>query len=113
MTAKVQMTEVQWSRQVREIATLYGWELMYHTHRSDRSDPGFPDEVLCRPPRVLFVELKTQTGRIRPAQRAWMDGLTACGLEVALWRPADRDEVIRVLRKDGCRPGPLPWAADA
>jgi hypothetical protein len=36
------------------VAQLYGWA-HYHTHDSRRSDEGWPDLVLCRPPRLVVV----------------------------------------------------------
>ncbi|MDX3749574.1 VRR-NUC domain-containing protein [Streptomyces sp. AK08-02] len=91
--------EEQWRRQVREVATRYGWTLQYHTADSRRSDPGWPDEVFghLTQQRTLFVEFKTDTGRIRPAQRVWLAHLASSGFEVALWRPRDLPTVLRVL----------------
>ncbi|GAA2656945.1 hypothetical protein GCM10010307_71100 [Streptomyces vastus] len=91
--------EEQWRRQVREIAARYGWRLQYHTADSRRSDPGWPDEVFGHlgQRRTLFVEFKTDTGRIRPAQREWLAHLAASGFEVAVWRPRDLPTVLEVL----------------
>jgi len=73
--------------------------MTYHTHRSERSEPGFPDLVLLRPPRVIFAELKTADGRLSPDQREWRTKLLACpGVEYHLWRPEDWDELREVLR---------------
>lgn len=63
--------------------------LVYHTHRSDGSDPGFPDLVLLKGSRIIYAELKTQGGRVSPAQRDWLEGLQAAGHEVHVWRPSD------------------------
>ncbi|WP_431991965.1 VRR-NUC domain-containing protein [Streptomyces albogriseolus] len=92
-------SEEQWRRQVRDIATRYGWRLQYHTADSRRSDPGWPDEVFGHlgQRRTLFVEFKTDTGRIRPAQREWLAHLADSGFEVALWRPRDLPTVLQVL----------------
>lgn len=92
-------SEEQWRRQVREIAARYGWRLQYHTADSRRSDAGWPDEVFghAGQRRTLFVEFKTDSGHIRPAQRVWLTHLADCGLEVALWRPRDLHTVLRVL----------------
>ncbi|MEU0443573.1 VRR-NUC domain-containing protein [Streptomyces sp. NPDC006186] len=92
-------SEEQWRRQVRDIATRYGWRLQYHTADSRRSDPGWPDEVFghLRQRRTLFVEFKTDTGRIRPAQREWLAHLADSGFEVAVWRPRDLPTVLQVL----------------
>jgi hypothetical protein len=84
---------------VREIAGRYGWRLQYHTADSRRSDAGWPDEVFGHPAqrRTLFVEFKTDTGRLRPEQRVWLEHLADSGFEVAVWRPRDLDTVLRVL----------------
>lgn len=50
---------------------------------------GFPDLVLVRPPRLIFVELKSDTGKIRPDQQWWLDRLTGTAAEVYVWRPSD------------------------
>lgn len=93
------VSEEQWRRQVREIAARYGWRLQYHTADSRRSGPGWPDEVFGHlgQRRTLFVEFKTDTGRIRPAQREWLAHLADSGFEVAVWRPRDLPTVLQVL----------------
>ncbi|MDQ8706720.1 VRR-NUC domain-containing protein [Streptomyces sp. LHD-70] len=92
-------SEEQWRRQVREIAMRYGWRLQYHTADSRRSDAGWPDEVFghVEQRRTVFVEFKTDSGRIRPAQRVWLTHLSDSGFEVGLWRPSDLHTVLRVL----------------
>lgn len=82
------MTEAALLAAVREIAQMQGWTT-YHTYRSDRSEPGFPDLVLMRPPQMLFRELKSDRGRLKPEQRRWLTELAACGQDVGVWRPPD------------------------
>lgn len=91
--------EEPFRRQVRSIARMYGWTMQYHTHNSKFSDGGFPDEVYVHPlyNRVLFVEFKRQKGAIKPKQVEWLVALGNCGLETALWRPSDGDEILAVL----------------
>jgi hypothetical protein len=93
------MTEAQLLQAVRDLAKLTGWET-YHTHNSRRSEPGWPDLVCAnaKQRRVLFVELKTATGSVSKHQEKWLALLAACGQEAAVWRPADLEEVARVLR---------------
>lgn len=92
------MTEDALLRAVRDYAEVGGW-LAYHTHDSRHSDAGFPDLVLVHPltDRLLFVELKATTGRLRCTQRAWLDALRGAGMDVRVWRPSDLDEAFRVL----------------
>jgi hypothetical protein len=65
--------------------------MSYHTFDSRRSEPGFPDLVMVRPPRLLFVELKRQSKSPTAEQQRWLDALAdrAGGAEVYVWRPMD------------------------
>jgi hypothetical protein len=46
-----------------------------------------------------LAELKTNKGKTTPAQDEWLALLGACpGVEVHLWRPADFNTVVEVLR---------------
>lgn len=59
---------------------LSGW-LMYHTHDSRRSEPGFPDIVAVRGPDVMragqlaFIECKGPKTRVTEYQRRWLGTL--------------------------------------
>ena len=93
------MKEKEWQTQVLGLAKIYGWA-HYHTWTSIKSVPGWPDLVLCRPPRIIFAELKTETGKATEAQAWWLDLLSRCdGVEVALWRPQDLGRIDEVLRR--------------
>lgn len=69
--------------------------LAYHTYDSRRSQPGFPDLVLVhsRQQRLIFAELKKETGRQSNEQKLWEGHLrvirSAVPLEFYLWRPTD------------------------
>ena len=105
------MTEKEFQSRVLVEAELSGWDLAYHTYDSRRSQPGFPDLVLVkRGWRTVFVELKSDKGRLRPAQREWLDGLTSTGEIACLWRPAMSDEIIEWLIAPYTEPPGL-WAA--
>ena len=95
-------TEKQFQAMVIRLARLCGWEV-YHTHDSRRSAHGWPDLVLCRPPVILFAELKTDVGTTKPSQERWLEMLRACGLDARLWRPADWDEIEAVLTGQDAR----------
>lgn len=94
------MNEGRLLRQIVGLAHRWDW-LTYHTHRSDRSEPGWPDLVLLHVARrrLLIVELKTKRGRVTPAQQQWLDGLAAVGIDARVWRPADlaSGEITRTL----------------
>jgi len=82
------MTEDELLATVREMAVTLGWRT-YHTHDSRRSETGWPDLVLVRDRRFLVRELKSMTGRVTPAQDAWLTDLAIAGLDVGVWRPSD------------------------
>ncbi|MEU7905341.1 hypothetical protein [Actinoplanes sp. NPDC049118] len=64
--------------------------LHYHTHRSERSERGFPDSVIVGPRGVMFRELKSNIGRPDPHQLRWILRLRAAGADAAIWTPKDR-----------------------
>jgi len=91
-----QTAEKPFMAQVIKLARLRNW-LVYHTHDSRRSASGFPDLVLCRPPRLIFAELKSEKGKPTMEQVAWLDALSGCGVEVFCWRPSDLERVAWIL----------------
>lgn len=94
------VTEKEWMDQLVQLAQLNGY-LVYHTYRSDRSQPGYPDLTLVRanPPDVLWVECKRQTGRVSPAQTQWIETLIAAGADAYIWRPSDIDVAVTRLAR--------------
>jgi hypothetical protein len=91
-------SERDFQRQVLDLAKILGWQA-YHPMLSKWSERGWPDLALCRPPRLLFAELKTERGRTTAYQDRWLALLGACpGVEVFLWRPSDLDRVAETLR---------------
>lgn len=84
------MTEAELLSTVLAIAKRHGW-LAYHTHDSRRSQAGYPDLTLVHATRgrLLFRELKSQRGRLRPEQLTWLEAIYAVGQDVGVWRPMD------------------------
>lgn len=79
---------------VLQAAAFYGW-LAYHTYDSRRSQPGFPDLVLCHPSGdFLLAELKSERGRVRPEQHRWLAALSASQIEWHVWRPSQIDSIL-------------------
>jgi hypothetical protein len=92
-------TEKQWMEEVRKLANQLGW-LTFHPHHSQRSQPGFPDLTLVRD-RVIFAELKRHhaSAKLSPHQRIWRDRLILAGAEYYEWRPAQAQDIARILSK--------------
>lgn len=91
------MTEGEFQTQVLELARLGGWS-HYHTFDSRKSVAGFPDLVLVRGNRILFIELKSDRGKVTPEQRAWLDRLEqAVPLSTDVWYPRDLPQIERLL----------------
>jgi hypothetical protein len=102
---RTRLTERQWQDQVLQLARQYRWSLTYHPLVSQGSAAGWPDLVLAHPgrQRVVFLELKTDTGHIRPEQVDWLEALDAAGLEATLLRPRDLPVLIDILGPANCR----------
>lgn len=119
-------SEAAFQRQVLNLAEFYGWR-SYHTHDSRRSQPGFPDLVLVRGVELIFAELKTEKGRVRPEQAEWIQALTEVAvcvrqsigpvpevphptvpcIDVYLWRPSDFDQINARLARGRTQLQPL------
>ncbi len=97
---------------IMDMARLFGWR---RTHFRTAYQPGaerwvtpmsgekgFPDLVLVRPPRLIFAELKSKTGRLSLDQELWLADLERIptGIEVYLWRPSDIDEIQAILKRE-------------
>lgn len=84
------MSERQLQDQVIELAKRMGW-MSFHDYDSRRSTPGFPDLVLVHPKqrRIVWRELKSETGTPTPEQKAWISTLLLVGEDVDIWRPRD------------------------
>jgi hypothetical protein len=102
-------SEASFQAAVIEVAERYGWTVG-HVHDSrrqvrpgvlvgDARAAGIPDLILVHPGqrRVLWRELKTDTGRLRSAQIVWLRQLELAGADVDVWRPKDWDRVVLEL----------------
>ena len=76
---------------------------VYSVRRSDLAQAslaGYPDITAWRvaDQRLIFAELKTDTGRVSPAQEAVLEELRSLGrAEVYLWRPKNLPEIRQIL----------------
>ncbi len=82
---------------VLEMADAFFWK-HYHVFEqkpfAKRSSKGFPDLVLARDERLLFIELKDQQGKLTDDQEEWLRLLwqtsdDGTGAYVGIWRPED------------------------
>lgn len=89
-------SEKQFAAMFERYAKLRGW-VYFHAWNSRHSVAGFPDYVLVRGRAVLFVELKTDKGKVSPAQEGWIERLRAADQEAVVWRPSQWAEIERVL----------------
>jgi hypothetical protein len=102
-------TEAECQKAIVEAAMIAGWRV--HAERTSRTQSGgyataiqghagFPDLVLVRGDRVMVVELKRKPNRVEDEQRAWLDALSAAGVETRVcWVPEGQDEFIKELTK--------------
>jgi hypothetical protein len=102
------MSEAAHQSQVVQLATLLGYKV-FHVSDSRRPGPngslvgdrlasGFPDLVLVGNGKVLFRELKTARGVVKPNQQEWLDVLVQNGADAAVWRPQDWNLIQAQLR---------------
>lgn len=113
------LTEAQFQGQVTSLAQLLGWHWVhvsygprlnragavarYTTPTTGTMARGWPDLVLVRPKdkRIIFAELKRETGETTPEQDLVLDILRALvsdRVEVHVWRPSDIDALALVLQ---------------
>ena len=71
------------------VSDLCGWLGLYHYHPciSVGSARGWPDSTIVGE-RVIYRELKSEHGRLRPEQAALGERLSAAGQDWAIWRPS-------------------------
>ena len=103
------LTERDFQLQVVQMARLFGWETFHvragrtldswRTPGSGSMAAGWPDLVLVHPVRrrLLFVELKTDTGKLTAHQERVLDLLRLVA-PVHVWRPAMWNEIEATLR---------------
>ncbi len=101
------MTEAEWQRRVIDLAQFLGWRVAHFRPARtatgwrtavEADGVGYPDLTAVRGGRLLFAELKSESGRVTTTQKEWLSELSSVpGLEVYLWRPSDWPVVQRVL----------------
>ena len=105
-------TEKGFAKQVEHLFHLFGWRWTHsRPARTDKGwrtaisgDKGFPDYTAGRlkegRARVLFAELKSETGKETEDQAIWRQLLERCpGVEMYLWKPSDWDRILEILSR--------------
>lgn len=111
------VSEAQFQQAVINLARALNYRPYHHTTAGGKcrecgtrvgggrivTSKGWPDLVIARadPPRLIFAELKSQAGRMRPDQKVWRAILEANGAEYYCWRPSNWNEIVRVLEGNG------------
>lgn len=80
----------------RPARTRHGWR----TAGQGNGAKGFPDTVLVRRDRLVFMELKAKAGRLSAEQEAWIALLREAGAEAHVITTSDWESgaVERILR---------------
>ena len=101
---RLEWYEKKFQDEVNKLARENGWRV-YHTHRSDHSEKGFPDCLMVRGDRMLIVELKSQRGgrknKLSKEQKEWLEDLAKPTHPEVLqdpWYPEDWERIKHRLR---------------
>jgi hypothetical protein len=108
MTAP-KISEKDWQKTVIDYARARGWRVAhFRTSRTQSGGwstavqadgEGYPDLTMVRGPRLLFVELKAEKGRVAEKQAEWLTDLAVAAPGcVTIWKPSDWAVVERTLR---------------
>lgn len=102
LLARERMTEDELLQAITEAATYLGWR-WHHIRRSDQAlqmgHSGFPDLVMVKGDRLLFLELKTEAGTLTVDQYAWVAALRSSSVRAAVIRPSDLDALLEDLQR--------------
>lgn len=106
---KIEQSESQFQVAVQELASMKGWRWMHiqkalndrgywRTPITGQLGKGWPDLVLVRNGRLIFVELKANGKQPTGIQSEVLGVLTAVPcVEVYVWRPVDWQIVMETL----------------
>ena len=95
-------------KQVEYRLNLYQW-VWYHAPdnvprngHAQKIRRGFPDICAARGRRIIFMELKRQTGKTTDEQDQWLTALAGAGAETYVIKPVDiiSGRVDQILRPD-------------
>jgi len=111
----MEITEKQFSTQIESLLNHFGWRWTHfrpaRTMKGWRTpltgDKGFTDYCAVRNGMCLFIEIKSEKGKLTPEETAWMQDLKevaqiSLGVMYHLWHPSDMEpnggKILEVLR---------------
>lgn len=103
-------SEAGFTKAIIDLARLHGWRSAHFrpamTAKGWRTPVqgdgvGFPDLVLVRGTRLIFAELKSAKGTVKPEQTEWLLRLGGAGAECYIWRPKDWKNIEAILLTGG------------
>ena len=96
--AKLEL-EKDFQQRVVQFARLNGWRV-YAVPDSRRATlAGYPDLTMWHPKqkRILWAELKRETGKLSESQKVVLSELEESGAIVHVWRPSDWNIIVNTL----------------
>ena len=96
------ISEKAFQAMVVALARSRGWKC-YHTYDSRRSAKGYPDLTMVRHQPfggggVIWMELKSEKGRVTQDQREWVEELRRAHQRAYVLRPSDWSFIEELLR---------------
>ena len=105
------ISEKDFSGQVEDLLKLFGWHWTHFRpafsskgYRTPiKGHKGFPDYCAVRNSTCLFIELKSEKGKLIQEQVEWIDLLqqvakVSLGVMVFVWRPSQIDDIVGILK---------------
>lgn len=107
IAAMPKLTEEEFLTTVIDLAHIRGWKVAHFRPGLTKGGKwvtpvqadgaGFTDLVLVRE-RVVWAEIKSETGVLSATQKLWRDWLLKAGQEWYCWFPKDWDKIQEVLK---------------
>lgn len=103
-----QLKERAWQQQAEKALDTFGWWWSHNppnvivcrrcgtkNYRGIRK--GIPDLWAMKPPFVMYIELKTESGQLDREQKRVRALIEACGLTFIHARPRDRERLVEII----------------
>lgn len=95
------VTEKALQATIVAVAKLCGFRV-YHTFDSRRSAPGFPDVCCVKGKSLIFIEVKTESGKLTGDQAEWLTALRPVpGVTILVVRPTGLNDCLDFLQSTG------------